>query len=1390
MILRTLALLTATAVFTNLAPAQTHFWNQGDPGNWSQDFQWSPSGTVPNSASAWAALGVSDPTPYTVTMDMDVLLDRLELTAGNLTLLMSGRELTVNTAATIDNSILRLINSTVKGGGQVANRWIIDALGNSTIENLYNDGTLNVLGAPAGSSANLLLESPAYSEGTINVTSESGGYSATLRTGTGTTLSNFGPLHFLPGAGGSRTFSGALNNNFLTSVEANTTFNTGPITNTQNTFHVLSGFTATLSTNTTFNMNGGIFQNDGVFNQSDSEFNWNGGPLQNLAPNLINTALTLGASNNDTGTVRVHGNSTLNGVVRSGQNIDIVGSPLGSTATLTWQGTGDLFNYGAVDVLSESGGYSTNVIAPAGTRFVNNGTFTVFPGAGGSRNVNADMVNDVSGVVSMQVNTRLQTGPVENKGSWTVTPGALVDFNSSMAWHQSNGTLQVDGRFFHANGTDEFSGGTVNGLVELVKSGLTLGSGFTTPFTALVQGASTLSGDIESGQTLWARGSGAGSTATLSLAGPTENRGTLIADSTEGGYTVNVGTVDVALNNSGSFQVLLGAGGSRNLTGDFTNTGSVLVDANLRLKDGPMVNEASWTIQAGDLLNFDSSMVFNQNDGTLQIDGRFEHTNGTDNFNGGTVNGLVELIRTALTLDPNFTTPFQALVQGSSTLTGDIEAGQTLWARGSGAGSTATLNFTGAIENRGTLILDTTDGAHTTNVGTADVAFNNSGNLQINLGTAGARNLTGDITNTGSVLVDTNLRLKDGPIVNNGSWTVNTDQTLSFDTGMVFTQEGGTLQVDGTFFHNNGTDNFNGGTVNGRVELVRSTLVLDPNFTTPFEALVQGSSSLTGDVESGQTLWVRGSGAGSTATMSITGPTENRGTIIVDTTDGAHTSQAGTADQAFLNSGTLTVNTGAGGARNLIGDLTNDGTMQINTSTRLQDGPVINNGTFNVAAGKLVDFDSSMTFEQHAGILQLDGNFKHINGIDRFVVGQVNGVPELVKTDLILESTFTTPAEFRLLGASKLTGDVESGQSLRVIGAPVGGTATLTLQAPTTNHGDIEVTSESGGYTANFTAPAGLELSNEGSLTVLAGAGGPRSLSMELHNNGLVDLQTNTTLGMTGAAHQNSGTLLATAPLTLTGISFTNHDGGRVESNSTLTHSSYGLTNDGTFAAGPGIGLMTLNGDLNFGTTAIIEAQIGGTTPDTEYDRIVTSGNAILNGQIQLLAANGFEPQLGDAFTILNAASTSGSFSGVTYDGVMPLGYGWDVLYTGLEVVVFVAQTIEDAGPGSKVQLRLSDPTPGIIGRQNHFQVDGATGNGVVAIAYGLNSGSSASGICSGTNFGIDQAQQLGTNFASATGTTVISVFVPAAASGVTAYFQALDIERCELSPVNTFLFP
>lgn len=93
-------------------------------------------------------------------------------------------------------------------------------------------------------------------------------------------------------------------------------------------------------------------------------------------------------------------------------------------------------------------------------------------------------------------------------------------------------------------------------------------------------------------------------------------------------------------------------------------------------------------------------------------------------------------------------------------------------------------------------------------------------------------------------------------------------------------------------------------------------------------------------------------------------------------------------------------------------------------------------------------------------------------------------------------------------------------------------------------------------------------------------------------------------------------------------------------------------------------------------------------------------------------------------------------------------------------------------------------------GQVNTFQVSGATGSGQIVIVYGLALGSTASGVCSGVDFGIDAAQQVGAGFASTNGNALVSANVPAGAAGMTANFQALDLERCELSDVTSFVFP
>jgi fibronectin-binding autotransporter adhesin len=1211
--LRNLLLLLAVTLTSAAASAQTHNWNQDFSGNWSTALDWTPTG-VPNSASDYAALAFDGASPYTVTMNMDVLLDRLDVNANNLTLLIQSQALTLNTLATVDGGTLRLISGSILGGGEVNNTAQITTLGSSTLENLYNRGVLDAMGANAGGTGNLLLTGPAYSEGTINVTSIDAGHAAILRTDPGTTLSNFGTLEFLPGAGGTRSFRGALDNNLFTRIKADTNFQIGPITNTQNTFEIFPNVNASFSTGTDFHMNGGSLQVDGTFTQSNSDFFWTAGSLVNVPPRLINGDLILDVNNADPGTLDILGSSTIAGILRAGQQVDAVGATAGSTGTLTWTGVGDLHNFGSVVLRSEDAGHATRFISVVGARMINHGSWKILPGTGGARYIRGDFLNETAGSMLMQANTIMEVGPtIENQGSWTVDSGTTLSFNSGLNFTQSGGVLQIDGTFLHINGSDDFTGGSVNGLVELVNSTLSFGAGFTSPFTALAQGTTNLTGDIESGQTLWNRGSNAGSTATLILTGPTENRGTLTLDSVDAGHASRAGTIGVALLNSGTLNVDPGAGGTRYLRGDITTTGTLNFNTATILETGTHSNNGNWNLAPGVLVSFNNSVTFNQGAGTLQNDGTFQHINGFDNFTGGTVNGVLEL--------------------------------------------------------------------------------------------------------------------------------------------------------------------------------VNSTLSLDPAFTTPFDVLVQGTTSLSGDIESGQTLWARGSNAGSTATLNLTGATENRGTIVADSVDAGHASRVGTTDKALLNSGTLRSDVAAGGARYLRGDLTNTGTIEINANTILEDGPIVNNGTFRVASGAQATFQNGMTYEQNSGLLQVDGSFTHINGTDRFLGGQVIGIPALVNSALILGAGFTAPGELTLQGNSNLTGDIETGQKLLVQGSNQGATGTLTITAPLTNRGEIEVSSVDAGHAANLKAPLGTNLTNEGTIVVTSGAGGSRRLDMELHNAGLVDVQVPTTFGIAGSSHLNSGTFQVTVPLTITGNSFTNEADGRFESNNVVTHTTFPLVNRGTFAPGPGIAVMWPSGNYIQEATGKLEIELGGLIPLTEHDQLSISGTAAVDGIVELKAANGFQPKFGDQFVILAATSITGTFSGVTYDGNLPMGYGFELVDTGTQIIAQVAQTINSIGPG-KVALNLGDPVPGLAGQNNTFQVSGATGSGQVVIVFGLATGSTATGTCAGVFFDIDAAQQVGVGFASYNGSALISAMVPAGASGLTAYFQALDLNRCELSARNSFLFP
>jgi hypothetical protein len=87
------------------------------------------------------------------------------------------------------------------------------------------------------------------------------------------------------------------------------------------------------------------------------------------------------------------------------------------------------------------------------------------------------------------------------------------------------------------------------------------------------------------------------------------------------------------------------------------------------------------------------------------------------------------------------------------------------------------------------------------------------------------------------------------------------------------------------------------------------------------------------------------------------------------------------------------------------------------------------------------------------------------------------------------------------------------------------------------------------------------------------------------------------------------------------------------------------LANNGTIAPGLALGAITVQGNFFQFSAGTLEIELGGLTPDTQYDRLIATGNAFLNGKLRIGFQNSFVPAAGNSFTILTAASITGNFS-------------------------------------------------------------------------------------------------------------------------------------------------
>ncbi|PKN86869.1 MAG: hypothetical protein CVU46_06345 [Chloroflexi bacterium HGW-Chloroflexi-8] len=190
-------------------------------------------------------------------------------------------------------------------------------------------------------------------------------------------------------------------------------------------------------------------------------------------------------------------------------------------------------------------------------------------------------------------------------------------------------------------------------------------------------------------------------------------------------------------------------------------------------------------------------------------------------------------------------------------------------------------------------------------------------------------------------------------------------------------------------------------------------------------------------------------------------------------------------------------------------------------------------------------------------------------------------------------------------------------------------------------------------------------------------------------NNGILNKNTSATtttmnIGFTNNGEINviAGTLTFPSGMTSGSGTIVDLGGGTLGSGDTLFLESGAsligsgtlngnLNNGGEVSPGNSPGLITVNGDYTQATSGILTIELAGTTPATTYDQLAITGNAILDGTLDVSILAPFVPAAGNSFTILTYASRTGTFGTLDLPA-LPSGLEWETSYETNAIILTV----------------------------------------------------------------------------------------------------------------------
>jgi fibronectin-binding autotransporter adhesin len=312
--------------------------------------------------------------------------------------------------------------------------------------------------------------------------------------------------------------------------------------------------------------------------------------------------------------------------------------------------------------------------------------------------------------------------------------------------------------------------------------------------------------------------------------------------------------------------------------------------------------------------------------------------------------------------------------------------------------------------------------------------------------------------------------------------------------------------------------------------------------------------SLTVGGTSGMQTLAVGSSCSVNAVLTTTAGITNGSDGAITLTNGDTCGNSVTVVGPISNAGAITSEPAIGGSRSLQGELTNTGTLAINTNTAYNgEGTYLlnNKGAINVAAGKELTVSGKDSLTNAAG-----GSINALGSGDVLIsdtkftenAGKTSGTKPVIVNDGVLSYTSTGKSLITLYGSDSLTGSLGAAQSLS-IESTCGENAAVTAAASFTNAGAITMSNdETCGNSDTLTLTAGT-LTNSGTITTEVANGGARTLQGNIKNTGKLAINQNTSYNGEDALLTNEGAIDVSEAIELTvsnGGSLANGAGGKI----------------------------------------------------------------------------------------------------------------------------------------------------------------------------------------------------------------------------------------------------